>query len=190
MRRWNGWSCNGEQILQMAEMLTRRHWTRDMSSNTSWWSFTFHLCLVVWCNLHYLSTAVPIQPIIRIPLCPNIDRRIVEASYLNILGWVLLIPAPRLSSSDVIGTSDNNVSGDGDSYSSYSSYNTSYSLRKHQQPSLFFLLRQTKHTDRKTCITDKVVFTKYVMRLIFFVNILDRLLIQSICLGGQVPSAV
>ena len=45
-------------------------------------------------------------------------------------------------------------------------------------------------TDRKTCITDKVVFTKYVMRLIFFVNILDRLLIQSICLGGQLPSAV
>ena len=161
-----------------------------MSSNTSWWSFTFHLCLVVWCNLHYLSTAVPIQPIIRIPLCPNIDRRIVEASYLNILGWVLLIPPPRLSSSDVIGTSDNNVSGDGDSYNSYSSYNTSYSLRKHQQPSLFFLLRQTKHTDRKTCITDKVVFTKYVMRLIFFVNILDRLLIQSIRLGGQLLCAV
>ena len=160
-----------------------------MSSNTSWWSFTFHLCLVVWCNLHYLST-VSIQPIIRIPLCPNIDRRIVEASYLNILGWVLLIPPPRLSSSDVIGTSDNNVSGDGDSYNSYSSYNTSYSLRKHQQPSLFFLLRQTKHTDRKTCITDKVVFTKYVMRLIFFVNILDRLLIQSIRLGGQLLCAV
>ena len=148
MRRWNGWSCNGEQILQMAEMLTLRqqccgHWTGTCQATHLGGALLF---ICVWLSgVTYISaqhSTVSIQPIIRIPLCPNIDRRIVEASYLNILGWVLLIPAPRLSSSDVIGTSDNNVSGDGDSYSSY---NTSYSLRKHQQPSLFFLLRQTKH---------------------------------------------
>ena len=104
------------------------HWTyRDRQ----------HILVELYFSFVSCVTCIPIQPIIRIPLCPNIDRRIVEASYLNILGWVLLIPAPQLSSSDVIGTSDNNVSGDGDSYSSY---NTSYSLRKHQQPSLFFLL--------------------------------------------------
>ena len=107
-----------------------------------------------------------------------------------LVGAFSVIVQPVVEPIDRFAALDNNVSGDGDSYSSYS---TSYSLRKHQQPSLFFLLRHTKHhghTDRKTCITDKVVFRKYVMRSIFFVNILDRLLIQSICRDGQLPCAV